>query len=72
MKLLLRRCQICDHWHMPSAHMGHCPACGAQGVTVNGETYHVDTSTMRRIVKSVYVYNHIFEHTNNISKVLES
>lgn len=29
MKLLLARCGICDYWHNPNVHAGHCPYCGA-------------------------------------------
>jgi len=33
MKLKLLKCGICDHWHNPSAHSNHCPACGSIQVT---------------------------------------
>ncbi len=62
MKIKLISCGICEHWHMPSAHSGHCPACGIAMYRVRGRNVFINwlterevvTNFMPRIVKKLY------------------
>ena len=49
MRLLLRKCGICEHWYMPEAHHNHCPACGSAPI---GHV-HVDSATGRVIANGI-------------------
>jgi hypothetical protein len=51
-KIKLISCGICEHWHMPKAHNGHCPACGSYMLVVGRKRIFFNWSTEREVIKS--------------------
>lgn len=52
MKIKLLQCGICEHWHMPSAHHNHCPACGTFVLVVLGRRMYYNVVTARETIRS--------------------
>jgi Zn finger protein HypA/HybF involved in hydrogenase expression len=52
MKLKLVSCGICEHWHAPRAHSGHCPVCGTTRLVIHNREFFINWSTEREVIKS--------------------
>ena len=52
MKIKLLQCGICEHWHLPSAHHYHCPACGSFPMTIKGRRMYFNWLTERMVIRS--------------------
>lgn len=52
MKLRYVMCGICEGWHMPNAHSGHCPYCGTTKFTLGRKPVYVNWLTCREVIKS--------------------
>jgi hypothetical protein len=52
MKARLVMCGICEHWHMPKAHNGHCPACGTTKLVIHHKPIYINWLTERTVIKS--------------------
>lgn len=56
MKLLLARCGICDTWHNPNTHNGHCPNCGAWRMKIGRKTiryYRIESNRAIEMVRGI-------------------
>ena len=53
MKLLLLKCKICDYWHNPEVHDGHCPVCGTIQWIVQGRHITINTVTGKSIARGM-------------------
>lgn len=52
MRVKLVSCGICEHWHLPLAHSGHCPACGSTRIVIRGKQFFINWDTEREVIKS--------------------
>ena len=52
MRVKLISCGICEHWHMPSAHNNHCPACGTYMMVVKRRRIYFNWCTEREVIKT--------------------
>jgi Zn finger protein HypA/HybF involved in hydrogenase expression len=56
MKLLLTKCAICDYWHNPIVHNGHCPHCGSFPLKIAKRTtryYCLEGMRLIEVVRSI-------------------
>jgi hypothetical protein len=55
MKVIRKRCEICLAWYSPTAHMNHCPFCGAFKSGHKHYAMSADGNKVRELFSAVHV-----------------
>lgn len=61
MKVKYVVCGICEHWHMPKAHNGHCPICGSTRFFARGQSFYINWTTGRVVIRHGMMFPRILK-----------